>query len=155
MSALPANAPREPVQLPHTWRPLGVRLAGVFFGAVLVVVALFAWIGFSQETRDSFTWPQRLTLLAMGAFAFWCFWMMGRCRITATEDEVVVVNGTRVHRYPWSQVVDVHLPPGQPWLRLELTDGSTPAAVGVQSSDGLRAVRAADELRALVHERRA
>ena len=41
--------------LPHTWRPLGVRLAGAFFGGALLVVCVVAWFAFDAETRARFT----------------------------------------------------------------------------------------------------
>ena len=39
------------VTLPHTWRPLGVRLAASLFGGLLLVVCVFAWISFPAETQ--------------------------------------------------------------------------------------------------------
>ena len=49
---LPALTAGAAVPLPHTWRPLGVRLAGVVFGgAAAGRRASFAWFAFDAETR--------------------------------------------------------------------------------------------------------
>ena len=52
--------------LPHTWRPFGVRIAGVVFGGALLVVCAFAWFSFDPETRAKFTGFQRGTLVFLG-----------------------------------------------------------------------------------------
>ena len=48
---MPADSESGGVPLPHTWRPLGVRLAAVIFGGALLVVCAMAWIGFDDEIR--------------------------------------------------------------------------------------------------------
>jgi hypothetical protein len=62
----------------------------------------------------------------------------------------VVVNGYRRHELAWPQVVGVHLPPGAPWVTLDIADGTTVSAMGIQGSDGDRARRAVRDLRRLV-----
>jgi hypothetical protein len=47
-------------------------------------------------------------------------------------------------------VVGVNLRRGAPWAGLDLSDGTSASMVGIQGSDGERAVRAVRELRALV-----
>jgi hypothetical protein len=61
-----------------------------------------------------------------------------------------VVNGFRSRRYDWSEVVRVSLRQGSPWATLDLSDGTSVAAMGIQGSDGTRAIRQVRELRALV-----
>ena len=51
----------------------------------------------------------------------------------------------------FDQVIAVHLPPGAPWVTLDLADGTTAAAMGIQGSDGNRAKQAMRELRVLVN----
>ena len=46
----------------------------------------------------------------------------------------------------------MHLPPGAPWVTLDLADGTTVAAMGIQGSDGDRAKRAVRELRAIAEQ---
>jgi len=70
--------------------------------------------------------------------------------VEAHADRLVVVNGYRRREYAWAQVVAVHLAPGAPWVTLDLADGETAAAMGIQGSDGARAQQAARELKLLV-----
>jgi len=77
---MPAGS--EPVPaLPHTWRPFGVRVAGVFLGAALVVCFGLAWFGFDDETRAKFTAFQLGTLAFMGLLAFSVWFALVRCRM--------------------------------------------------------------------------
>lgn len=136
--------------LPHTWRPLGVRLAGVVFGGMLLVVCAVAWFSFDAETRAKFTTFQRGTLLFLGALFFSVGYAMARSRVVARDDRLVVVNGYRRHEYEWAEVLAVHMPPGAPWAVLDLADGTSQPAMGIQGSDGGRARRAVAELRLLI-----
>ncbi|MFC7497258.1 MULTISPECIES: PH domain-containing protein [unclassified Nocardioides] len=142
----------EPVALPHTWRPFGVRVAGVALGASLLLVCALAWFGFDDETRARFTVFQRLTLVGFGVLAFALWFALVRSRVVAERERLVVVNGYRRREYAWAQVVGVHLPPGAPWVTLDLADGSTAVAMGIQGSDGNRARRAVRELRLAVEQ---
>lgn len=138
------------VTLPHTWRPLGVRIAAYFFSATLVLVTAMAWFGFDESIRDRFTLWQKTTVLLMGLLVFSLTYALARCRVTAREEGLVVVNGYRRHRLDWAQVVAVRLPRGAPWATFDLNDGSTLSALGIQGADGARAVRAVRELRTLL-----
>ena len=136
--------------LPHTWRPLGVRLAGLVFGGMLLAVVVFAWFAFDDETRAKFTPFQRGTLIFLGLLFFSVGFAMARSRVVAEAGRLVVVNGYRRHDYEWAEVIAVHLPPGAPWAVLDLADGTSQPAMGIQGSDGGRAQRAVRELRLLI-----
>ena len=142
---------REPVALPHTWRPFGVRMAGAVLGGGLLIVCAMAWFGFDAETRARFTTFQRGTLVFFGLFAFSLWFALVRSRVVAEVGHLVVVNGYKRREYEWAQVIAVHLPPGAPWVTLDLADGTTVAAMGIQGSDGVRARQAVRELRALLN----
>lgn len=150
-----ASEPGRVPALPHTWRPFGVRMAGTVLGAGLLVVCGLAWVGFDDETQDRFTPFQRITILALGLLAFAVWFALVRSRVVAETDRLVVVNGYRRREYEWAQVVAVHLPPGAPWVTIDLADGSTVAAMGIQGSDGNRAKQAVRELRATVEQQSA
>lgn len=139
--------------LPRTWRPLGPRIAGAVAGGVLVVMASFLWFGFDAETRDAITPFQRGTVIALGLVGLSCLYALIRSRVVAEPDRLVVVNGYRRHDFEWAEVIAVRLPPGAPWVTLDLADGSTCSAMGIQGSDGERAKSAVRELRALVDDR--
>lgn len=145
---MPADSDR--VALPHTWRPLGVRLAGVVLGSMLLVVLGATWVLLPADVRDQFTTFQRITLVFLGLLAFSAWFSLVRSRAVATEDGLLVVNGYRYHRFEWAQIVGVHLPPGAPWATLDLDDGETCPVMAIQGSDGARARRAVRQLRALL-----
>ena len=144
-----ARVPEE-LTLPHTWRPFGARVAGILFGGALVVVCVFAWFSFDAETRARFTIFQRGTLVFLGLLGFAAWYALVRSRVVATDHGLVVVNGYRRREYEWAEIVAVHLPPGAPWLTLDLSDGTTAAALGIQGSDGERAHTAVRQLRRLL-----
>jgi hypothetical protein len=145
---MPAGS--DAVSLPHTWRPLGVRLAGGGLGAMLLVVIVAAWIAFPQDVRDSFTIFQRGTLVFLGMLAFSAWFALVRSRAVATDQGLTVVNGYKRHELEWAEVVAVHLPAGAPWAMLDLADGNTCPVMAIQGSDGARARTAVRQLRSLI-----
>lgn len=145
-SELGPDAPPLPVR----FRPKGVRVATVGFGVVLVVAVVATWLSLPDAAQDGFTIAQKLTVVAMILGAFVVGHAMARCRVDADQDGVTVVNGYRTHRLEWGQVVEVSLRPGMPWAVLDLADGTTRSAMGIQGSDGALARSQARQLRALV-----
>jgi hypothetical protein len=125
-------------------------MAGAVLGAGLLVVCVLAWVGFDDETRARFTGFQRGTVIAFGLLAFALWFALVRSRVVAEAKRLIIVNGYRRREFEWAQVVAVHLPPGAPWVTIDLADGTTVAAMGIQGSDGDRARRALRELKALV-----
>lgn len=146
---MPADSDASPA-LPRTWRPLGILLAVVFFGALLVVVCIAAWLGFSDSVREKFTFLQLATVVGMVGAAGFVGWLLCRARLTASEAGLVVVNGLSRRELAWEQVLAVSLPPGAPWAVLDLADGTTVSAMALQQTDGRRAQSAVRELRALI-----
>ena len=138
------------LRLPHTFRPFGVRMAVFVFGALLVVVAGVVWFTFPVEIRDKFTTFQRGTIIVLGLAFLALGWGLARCRVEARQDGLRVVNGYRSRRLEWSEVVAVSMKPGNPWAVLDLSDGTTAQALGIQASDGARARRQVRELRHMV-----
>ena len=57
-----------------------------------------------------------------------------RSRAVAYADRLVVVNGYRRHEYEWPQIVAARLPPGAPWVTLDLADGETASVLAIQGS---------------------
>lgn len=136
--------------LPRTWRPLGVRVAVVFFGLVLLVVCLAAWWSFDASVRARFTLLQRATLVLFLLGSAFLGWVLARSRATAEAERLTVVNGIRTRVLAWEQVLAIHMPPGAPWATLDLADGTSMSVMGLQGSDGRRARVAVRELRALI-----
>ena len=133
--------------LPHTWHPLGVRLAFGFFGGLLVVVCVAAWIAVGPEVRSRVNVYQQLTMLLIAALGGAVAWGLMRCKVTATSVGLEIVNGYRRHAYEWAEVLAVHLPTGAPFAVLDLADGTSRQALAIQSADGDRAKIAVRPLR--------
>ena len=113
-------------------------------------MSVFLWVTFDAETREAITPFQQGTVIALGLLGLGCLYALIRSRVVAETDRLVVVNGYRRHEFEWAEVIAVRLPPGAPWVTLDLADGGTCSAMGIQSSDGQRARTAVRDLRALV-----
>lgn len=138
------------VTLPHTWRPFGVRLAGVGFGSAVLILALAAWVLLPQEVRDTFSTFQRITMVFLVLLAYAGGFALVRSRAVATEKGLTVVNGYKRRDFEWAELVAVHLPPGAPWATLDLADGETCPVMAIQGSDGKRARVAVRQMRSLI-----
>ncbi|QLQ10555.1 MAG: PH domain-containing protein [Nocardioidaceae bacterium] len=150
---MPPGSDRAAVpDLPVRFRPLGVRIALIVGGVLLIVLIAVMWFALPQGMRDRFTLFQGITLLLMAGLIFALMYGVARCRIDARTDGITVINGYRARTFAWSQVLGVHLPAGAPWARLDLSDGTTLAAVGIQGSDGPRAHAQVRQLRALIEK---
>jgi len=136
--------------LPHTWRPLGVRLAMLFFGSLLLIVCVAAWFAVGSDVRSRVDIFQRISFLLVGAMVAAVAWALVRCRVTATDGGLEVVNGFRRRAYEWAEVVAVHMPRGAPFATFDLADGTTTQALGIQAADGDRARVAVRQLRMLL-----
>ena len=148
---MPAGS--DPGDLPVRFRPLGVRIVATALGLVLLLISTVVWLTLPAEVRASFTVLQRGTLLVIAGMAFAIGFALARSRVDADEAGLTVVNGYRTHRYAWGQVVAVTMRSGNPWAVLDLSDGTSQAAMGIQGSDGARAKAQVRRLRALVDAR--
>jgi Bacterial PH domain len=138
------------VSLPHSFRPYGVRIAIYALGAVLVLAVAGIWLAFPQEIRDQFTFFQRATVVGLGLMFYAGGYALARSRLVATEGGLTVMNGYRTRRFEWNEILAVTLRPGGPWAELDIADGTTVPAMGIQGSDGARARAQVRQLRALV-----
>ncbi|MDT0431941.1 PH domain-containing protein [Streptomyces salyersiae] len=137
MSPLPA--------LPATFRPTRTRVVLLTVGlAMFVVITAIAMLleNLSPGERTSFVF---VALLFFGVLA-----LLSRPRIVADESGVTVVNITRTRRLAWAEVVRVNLRAGDPWVFLDLSDGTSLPALGIQPGIAREhAIRDARSLRAL------
>ncbi len=142
----------EPVTLPHTWRPFGARMMGGMAGFSLLVMTVAVWIAFGEDVRGRFSFLERATLVMFGLMAFAVWFALMRSKVTADASGVTVVNGYRTQVFVWSQIIAVNLRRGAPWAGIDLSDGTSVSAMGIQGSDGERARQAVRDLRRLVVE---
>ncbi|MFE3519305.1 PH domain-containing protein [Streptomyces sp. NPDC059166] len=144
MSA-PTPAPHELPALPATFRPTLTRVVLLAVGAAMfIVITAVAMIleNLGAGERASFVF---VALLFFGVLA-----LLSRPRVTADETGVTVVNITRTRRLAWAEILRVNLRAGDPWVFLDLSDGTSLPALGIQPGIAReRAIRDARALRAL------
>ncbi|MER7482822.1 PH domain-containing protein [Streptomyces sp. NPDC126510] len=135
--------------LPVTFRPGSTRVVLLTAAvAILVVITAVAMLlkQLSPAERVSFVF----TALLLDAVLL----LLARPKVVADEDGVTVVNLTNKRRLEWAEILQVTLRPGDPWVFLNLSDGTSLPALGIQP--GLarqRAIADARALRALVEAR--
>jgi hypothetical protein len=148
---MPAGSePTPEVRLPRTYRPFGVRVAVYVLGSLLALTCLVMWWAFPPHIRALFTVSQFVTIFALALLFYSIGYALVRSRVVAREDGLTVVNGYRTRRYEWNEVLGVTLRRGNPWAVLDLSDGTSVPAMGIQGSDGDRARRNVREIRTLV-----
>ncbi|MFI1396837.1 PH domain-containing protein [Streptomyces sp. NPDC020681] len=145
---MPAPAPQVPA-LPVTFRPTRTRIVlltvGAAMFAVITAVALLLE-KLNAGERSSFILT---ALLFSGVLA-----LLSRPKVVADEDGVTVVNLTRTRRLQWAEIVRVNLRPGDPWVFLDLSDGTSLPVLGIQPGIAKeKAIGDARALRALAESR--
>jgi Bacterial PH domain len=131
-------------------RPRFVRY--VAWGAIVVIVLgglLVLWQapgtdGRGYEPADAL--GTSVVLVAGCVF----LWRQATVRARVDEHGVTVRNLLRVRTLEWTQVLAVRFGSGDPWVLLEISDGTTWPVMAVQRADGEYAVREARRLAALV-----
>lgn len=149
---MPAGSEENAPTLPRTFRPLGVRIAVVVFGGMLLAVCLVAWFALPPHIRAEFSWLERATVIVFGVALGTVAAGLARCRLDAREDGVTIVNGYRKRAFHWNQLVAISLRPGGPWAVIDLSDGTTVSAMAIQSSDGSRALTQVRAVRELINQ---
>jgi hypothetical protein len=149
--ALPV--PAAPPALPVTFRPVRTRAVVYAVSAALITSLVIVALILPSDGASPWPVPDRIAFAAIGPIIAAGLHLLARPKIMATEAGLTVVNTVRRHELEWAQVVRVNLRPGDPWVLLDLDDGEVLPAMGIQSSGGKAARRAAGELRALVDER--
>ena len=139
----------EPPTLPVTFRPGRTRAillsAGVAIFVVITAVALLL---------DKLGPGERLSFVLTGALMFGVLAQLARVRVVADEAGVTVVNIASRRRLAWAEIVRVNLRPGDPWVFLDLSDGTSLPALGIQPGIAReKAIADARALRALAEAR--
>ncbi|MEV6804466.1 PH domain-containing protein [Streptomyces sp. NPDC017248] len=131
--------------LPVTFRPGHTR--AIFLTAGVVIFAVISAVALLLEHMGP---GSRLSFVVTGALCFWALARLSRVKVVADETGVTVVNIAGTRRLAWAEILRVNLRPGDPWVFLDLSDGTSLPALGIQP--GLarqRAIADARTLRAL------
>ncbi|MEJ7706981.1 MAG: PH domain-containing protein [Nocardioidaceae bacterium] len=145
----------EQVELPRRYRPYGARCAAAIAAGALALSMAFLWVMLSQEVKATFSTFQRLTLLAFFATILFLLNAIFRTSAQADVDGLSVINGYKVRRFDWAEVLRVSVHSNRPWALLDVSDGSTVSVMAIQISDGDRARRAARELAIIIQQQSA
>ncbi|MFF1282781.1 PH domain-containing protein [Streptomyces sp. NPDC058299] len=141
MSDLPA--------LPVTFRPGHTRAVLLTAGVVIFLV-----LSGIAMLLDHLGPGSRLSFVVTGALIFWATAQLARIRVVADESGVTVVNIASKRRLAWAEILRVNLRPGDPWVFLDLSDGTSLPALGIQPGIARqRAIADSRALRALVEAR--
>ncbi|MGW6027367.1 PH domain-containing protein [Streptomyces sp. NPDC055099] len=128
--------------LPVTFRPGRTRAVLLTAGAaILVVLTVISLLipGLSPG--------ERLSFIFTGVLLLGVLMLLSRPKVVADESGVTVVNIATSRRLAWAEIVQVNLRPGDPWVFLNLSDGTSLPALGIQP--GIAKQRAIDDARAL------
>lgn len=128
--------------LPVTFRPGRTR-------AVLLTaaVALFVVITVIALLLEKLGPGERLSFIFTAALLAGVLAMLARVKVVADESGVTVVNIAGKRHLDWAEIVQVNLRPGDPWVFLNLTDGTSLPALGIQP--GIAKQQAIADARAL------
>ncbi|WP_254885473.1 PH domain-containing protein [Streptomyces sp. NA02950] len=128
--------------LPVTFRPTRTRAVLMTVGTA-VVIALTA-VGLLLERLSP---GEKASFVITGLIFFGVLVLLSRPKVVADTDGVTVVNLTTKRRLEWAEVLRVNLRPGDPWVFLDLADGTSLPAMGIQP--GIAKERAINDARAL------
>ncbi|OEU96637.1 PH domain-containing protein [Streptomyces oceani] len=139
----------QPPALPVTFRPTATRVVLLSVGAL--AFAVITWIA---VTLDSLNPGERTSFVFTAALFLGVLVLLSRPRVSADASGVTVVNLTSRRRLEWAEIIRVNLRPGDPWVYLDLSDGTSLPAMGIQPGMARqRAIADARALRGLVEER--
>ncbi|WP_037670854.1 PH domain-containing protein [Streptomyces griseus] len=135
--------------LPVTFRPGRTRVVLLTAGAAIFVV-----ISAVALLLDQLGPGERLSFILTGALIFGVLALLARVKVVADDSGVTVVNIAGRRRLAWAEIVRVNLRSGDPWVFLDLSDGTSLPALGIQPGIAKqRAIEDARTLRALAEAR--
>lgn len=135
--------------LPVTFRPGRTRTVLLAAGtALFLVITLIALL------LEHLSPGERISFVFTAALLAGVLFLLARPKVVADEAGVTVVNIVSRRRLEWAEILQVHLRPGDPWVFLDLSDGTSMPALGIQPGIAKRqAIADARTLRALAEER--
>ncbi|MGW6059100.1 PH domain-containing protein [Streptomyces sp. NPDC055189] len=142
------DKPETPA-LPVTFRPGRTRAVLLTAGAAILVVLTVISLLIPGLSAG-----ERLSFIFTGVLLFGVLALLSRPKVVADESGVTVVNIATSRRLDWAEIVQVNLRPGDPWVFLNLSDGTSLPVMGIQPGIAKqRAISDARALRALAEDR--
>ncbi|MDH6702336.1 PH domain-containing protein [Streptomyces griseoviridis] len=135
--------------LPVTFRP--GRTRAVLLTAGVLILAVITAVALALEQLGP---GERLSFILTGALLFGVLAMLARVKVVADDTGVTVQNIATRRRLDWAEILQVNLRPGDPWVFLDLSDGTSLPVLGIQPGIAReRAIADARALRALAESR--
>lgn len=129
-------------ELPVTFRPSRTRAVLLTAGvAIFVVITTVAML------LEQLSPGERASFVLTAALLLGVLVLLSRPKVVADESGVTVVNIAGTRRLDWAEIVQINLRPGDPWVFLDLSDGTSLPALGIQP--GIARQRAIDDARTL------
>ncbi len=147
MSTADRERPGDPVRTYRPWSAAVVALVGALS---LLTTTVVIGVALPPGARAAFTLVQDVTLGLVMLGALSVLFGIARTRVRTDATGLHVVNGYSRHDLAWEEAVGVSLGRGAPWAVLDTSAGETVQLMGIQRSDGDRAVAAVRELRAAI-----
>ena len=128
------------------WGQVAVWVVGVLAvgGSLLVGLTAQGPIGSQTASRVSF--------VVFAVFAALLLWRLGGVHAAPTPTRLRVRNVVYTRDLSWAEIIAARFSGNDPWVRLDLADGSTLAVMGIQRADGERGMAEARRLLSLVRE---
>ena len=134
-------------------RPRRARL--IVYPAAAALFVVLVGVAFLMPSGGEHGWGtgSRLAVVVFAAACVWFLHRLASVRVETDGSGATVVNVLRRRRLEWSEVVGVRLSRDDAWMMLDVSDGTSLAAMGVQRSEGELAERQAHEFARMVTER--
>ncbi|WP_326670362.1 PH domain-containing protein [Streptomyces canus] len=135
--------------LPVTFRPSRTRAVLLTAG-----VAIFVTITVIALLLEQLGPGERLSFVFTAALLAGVLFLLARVKVVADESGVTVQNIAGRRHLEWAEIIQVNLRPGDPWVFLNLSDGTSLPALGIQPGIAKQqAIADAKALRALAEAR--
>ncbi|MDQ0759182.1 MULTISPECIES: PH domain-containing protein [Streptomyces] len=135
--------------LPVTFRPSRTRAVLLTAG-----VAIFVTITVIALLLEQLGPGERLSFIFTAALLAGVLFLLARVKVVADESGVTVQNIAGRRHLEWAEIIQVNLRPGDPWVFLNLSDGTSLPALGIQPGIAKQqAIADAKALRALAEAR--
>ena len=123
------------------WVPFGIAVLWLLvFGALAAGWPPYPGLGVGD----------RIGFLTLALVGGWVLYRFGSVAALPDEEGLLVRNVMASRRLSWAEVVGVRFGPDSTWGRLDLSDGTTIATLGIQTADGSWAAGEAVRLATLV-----
>ncbi|MEW2517401.1 PH domain-containing protein [Actinacidiphila alni] len=118
--------------LPRTFRPVLTRVVLLTLGVALMVALTIVALLMPHDGASPWSTGDRATVIVLGVLIAATLALLSRPKVVVAAEGITVVNLMVKRQLAWAEVLRVNLRPGDAWVHLDLADGTTLAAMGIQ-----------------------